>query len=266
MKRFIFLLLLCILLITINSFAQNPDSSKFIDISYIKSKTSAYATFEKQVWKPINRQLIKSGKKSAWYLYKVKYPQGESTDYDYVVINVFSDWDHLAFSADSLPAILKKTSPGVTVSSLLKRTDAARNVAWRQLFRLIGQAVAKEASPSKFLIVNEVKSVPGQETEYVRLEQTYFKPFHSARASQGIMNNWGLYKRELPYGEKFNYDYVAFNGYASWDDITRQNPPTAWKTAHGELNFNLIHDRILSKRATVNIECWELIDYLVSEQ
>lgn len=263
MKKIIFLLPVCFLFVSFTTYSQNPDSSKYIDVSYIKSRSADYVNFEKEVWKPIHQQLIKEGKKSAWYLYKVKYPQGTTANYDYVVVNVFPEWNQLAPSAADLPEILKKINSKLKPDSLLKKTDALRNVTWRQLFRLIGQAVAKEPNPSKFVIANEVKSVAGQENEYVNMEQTYFKPFHTARAAEGIMNNWGLYKRELPYGEKFDYDYVTFNGYATWDDITKQNPPTAWKKAHGDLNFNEVHNKILSKRITVNVECWELIDYVI---
>ncbi len=259
-----FIRIIFLLLFSVNFLAaQNPDSSKYIDVSYIKSKSADYVNFEKEVWKPINQQLIKEGKKSAWYLYKLKYPQGSLADYDYVVVNVYPEWNQLTFSSTDLPDVLKKVNTKLKVDSILMKTSAMRTVAWRQLFRLIGQAVAKETKPSKFVIANEVKSVAGQESEYVKLEQTYFKPFHTARSAEGIMNNWGLYKRELPYGEKFSYDYVTFNGYATWDDITKQNPPTAWKKVHGDLNFNEVHDKILSKRVTVNIECWELIDYAV---
>ena len=77
------------------------------------------------------------------------------------------------------------------------------------------------------------------------------------------MNNWGLYKRLMPYGERFDADYVTFNGYASWDQINLQNPPNPWKTVHGELDFDQIHRNILQTKATVNNELWELIDYIV---
>jgi hypothetical protein len=261
MKKLIFVFTLIALSHTLLS--QNPDSSKFIDVSFIKSKSADYVNFEKNVWKPINQQMIKEGKKSGWYLYKLKYPQGTEAEYDYIVVNVFPDWNQLTFSSEDLTAVLKNMNSKWKPDSLLKKTDANRSVAWRQLYRLIGQAVAKEKEPSKYLIINAVKPIAGQEGEYVKMEQTYFKPFHTARAAEGIMNNWGLYKRELPYGEKFDYDYVTFNGYATWNDITKQNPPTAWKKVHGDLNFNEVHEKILSKRITVNIECWELIDYAV---
>lgn len=261
MKKISAILIISILALCQDTTAQNPDSSPLIDVSYIKSNSAEYEKFEREIWKPINRQMISEGRKSGWYLYRLKYPQGATAEYDYVVVNVYQNWNHLTFSANELPAIIKKVNPSINVETLLKNTDENRTVVWRQLFRLMGQAVENEAKPSKYVVANEVKAVKGQESEYVKMELTYFKPFHTARAAEGIMNNWGLYKREMPYGEKFAYDYVTFNGYATWEDITKQNPPTAWKTVHGDLNFNEVHDKILSKRATVNVECWELLDY-----
>ncbi|HEV8512620.1 MAG TPA: hypothetical protein VGQ59_05070, partial [Cyclobacteriaceae bacterium] len=173
------------------------------------------------------------------------------------------EWNLLTPSASDVITAIKKANIDLTLESIIKSTSEKRILVWTQLFRMQGMAVGHEAKPSKYLIANEVKAVPGQEGEYVKMEQTYFKPFHTARAAEGIMNNWGLYKREMPYGEKFASDYVTFNGYATWEDITKQNPPTAWKTAHGNLNFNEVHEKILSKRQTVNVECWELLDYAV---
>ena len=261
MKTAFFFVALLFLCTSEKVFSQNPDSSRFIEVSYVKSNSSNYEKFEKEIWKPINKQLIAEGKKSGWYFYKIKYPQGSKAEYDYVVVSAFREWSQL--SADDLSSIVKKINPNLVTETLLKNTNENRTVVWRQLFRMMGQAVGREAKPSKYLIANEVKTVAGQDGEYVKMEQTYFKPFHTARAAEGIMNNWGLYKREMPYGEKFASDYVTFNGYATWEDITKQNPPTAWKTAHGNLNFSEVHDKILSKRITVNVECWELVDYVV---
>jgi hypothetical protein len=244
-------------------FSQNPDSLRYIEVIYIKSTSTDFEKLEKEIWKPINKQLVADGKRSGWYFYKVKFPQGIKAEYEYVVVNAFKEWGLLTPSINDVNTAIKKANLDLTPESIIKSTSEKRTIVWTQLFRMMGMAVGHEAKPSKYLIANEVKTVAGQESEYVKMEQTYFKPFHTARAAEGIMNNWGLYKREMPYGEKFASDYVTFNGYATWEDITKQNPPTAWKTAHGNLNFNEVHDKILSKRQTVNVECWELLDYAV---
>jgi len=259
--------ILCFIALTlcagVELFSQNPDSSRYIEAIYMKSTSPDFEKLQREVWKPINKQLIADGKRSGWYFYKVKYPQGIKAEYEYVVVSACKDWSLLTPSANDIVTAIKKTNLDQTLESIIKTTAERRTLVWTQLFRMQGLAVGHETKPSKFLIANEVKTVAGQESEYVKMEQAYFKPFHTARAAEGIMNNWGLYKREMPYGEKFASDYVTFNGYATWEDITKQNPPTAWKTAHGNLNFNEVHEKILSKRQTVNVECWELLDYAV---
>jgi hypothetical protein len=261
--RTVFLFVTLLILCVGKVFSQNPDSSRYIEVIYIKSLSTDFEKLEREIWKPINKQLIADGKKSGWYFYKIKYPQGAKAEYEYVVVSAFREWSLLALSASDIIAAIKKANLNLTLESIVKSTGEKRVLVWTQLFRMQGMAVGHEAKPSKYLIANEVKTVAGQESEYVKMEQTYFKPFHTARAAEGIMNNWGLYKREMPYGEKFASDYVTFNGYTTWEDITKQNPPTAWKTAHGNLNFNEVHHKILSNRQTVNVECWELLDYAV---
>jgi hypothetical protein len=41
--------------------------------------------------------------------------------------------------------------------------------------------------------------------------------------------------------------------------MTANNPPDVWKKVHGDINFDEIHTKILSKRITVNNEVWELV-------
>ena len=79
------------------------------------------------------------------------------------------------------------------------------------------------------------------------------------------MNNWSLYKTNLPYGEKFEFDYMTLNGFDTWEAIIVGIPADIWKKVHGNLDFNSIHDEILPKRNTVNNELWELVAFAVSE-
>ncbi|MEP7323806.1 MAG: hypothetical protein ABI761_17905 [Saprospiraceae bacterium] len=246
--------------------AQNPDASKYIEAIYIKSKNSDYLSIEKNYWKKYHTSIIQAGKQSGWYVYKVKYPTGDQASYDYVVINAYKSWNDLVPSPDISSAAVKIALPANEADAIKAKFELSRSIIWKQVFSLSGQAVEKEVKPSKFIIANEMKVLPGMESEYVKLELTYFKPFHTARAAEGIMNNWGLYKRALPYGDQYPYDYITFNGYATWDDITKQNPPTAWKKVHGDLNFNDIHNLTLSKRQTINVECWELVEYAVATE
>jgi hypothetical protein len=249
---------LSILLFSTSLFGQNPDSSSFIEINYYHTnKSDQFLNFQKNECKKFHRKMVSEGTKSGWYLYKVKFPQAGEDKYNYVEINAYKNWSNIENGDATLVsgfADKKLAQYNKTVSSAIFK---------KQLYRMLGLAVGHESKPSKYLMTNEVDALKGQENDYVKMELTYFKPFHTARAVEGIMNNWSLYRREVPYGDKFASDYITINGYATWEDITKQNPPGAWKRVHGDLNFNEIHNKILAMRGTVNIECWELIDYVI---
>ena len=126
---------------------------------------------------------------------------------------------------------------------------------------MVAEAAVKIDQPAKYINLNEMKTVPGEQNEYVQLELDYFKPFHVERVKRGVMNNWALYKPYMPYGEKFDSDYITLNGFDTWESITANNPPGLWQDVHGDIDFNTIHDKILSKRITVNNELWELVAF-----
>lgn len=257
MKNLIFVLLLLLVCSHVQS-----QTARFVDIAYIKSTSPDFIQSEKETWLNIHKQLIREGRKAAWYMYRVKYPAGSEKEYDYVRFNVFTDWKQVEAPYAGLNEIIKKVYPNGDPQEIIRKNQQSRELVWTQVFQVIDEAANKVKQPSKFIVLNEMRTVPGSEGEYVKLEVTYFKPFHVERIARGIMNNWSLYKPYLPYGTKYESDYVTMNGYNTWEDITKNNPPDVWAKVHGNVNFNEIHDKILSKRITVNNELWELVAFV----
>lgn len=254
-KRFAILFLL----LSNTIWAQNPNGSSYLSVSYYKVHNRDFETLALNILKPLHQHMVKEGAEVAWYLYKVKLPRGSEIPYHYISVTVQGNWAQVGESAEDYLTEVH----GEDAATFMDQLEESASMVNLQTYQCLGQAVSPEKKPSNFIQVNEVKTNAGAENDYVALELKYFKPFHLARAAAGIMNNWGLYKRLLPYGERFDTDYVTFNGYATWDQINLQNPPNPWKTVHGELDFDQIHRNILETRATFNNELWELIDYIV---
>lgn len=240
------------------SHAQSVD---YISVAYIKSTSDDFVNNEKKYWVPVHQELIREGKKQAWVLYKVKYPEGVHADYDYVRLNLLPDWRHVENPYKDLNGVIKKVHPKLNIEKFYKKTNASRELIWTQLYRLIGEARKKPGKPPMYIVANEMKVVAGSESRYRELEVGYFKPFHVERVKAGLMNNWQLLQTAMPYGEKYPVDYVTFNGFDSWAAINKNNPPDMWKRAHGDTDFDTIHDEIRMRRLTVNNEIWELVAY-----
>lgn len=263
MRKDIIALLTGILwLICSNAAVSQTAKPAYVLLAFIRSKSPDFIVQEKEFWSPVHQQLIKQGKKSAWYMYRVKYPQGTSASYDYVRFNVFTDWKQAEAPYAGVDEIIQKVHAGRN-TEISKKADQVREVVWEQLFQVIDEAVINIKAPSKYIVANMVKTAGGPESEYVKMEITYFKPFHAERVARGIMSNWSLYKPVIPYGDKYEFNYITLNGYPTWEDITKNNPPDVWSKVHGNLSFNEIHDKILSMRNTVNNEVWELLAFAV---
>lgn len=252
---FLALLALCF------SAAVQSQSAEYVSVAYIKSTADDFLENEKKYWVPIHQQLIKEGKKQSWALYKVKYPEGENADYNYVRLNVLADWAQVENPYADLSGVIKKVHPKLNVKKFYKMTNASRELMWTQLFRLIGEARTTPGKPPMYIVANEMKVVVGSESRYRELEVGYFKPFHMERVKAGLMNNWQLLQAAMPYGEKYPSDYVTFNGFDSWAAINKNNPPDMWQRAHGSIDFDTIHDEIRMRRLTVNNEIWQLVAY-----
>src|SRR6478609_4256505 len=100
--------------------SQNPDSSRYIEVIYMKSTSPDFEKLQREVWKPINKQLIADGKRSGWYFYKIKYPQGAKAEYEYVVVSACKEWGLLTPSANDVAAAIKKANLDMTLESIIK--------------------------------------------------------------------------------------------------------------------------------------------------
>lgn len=252
---------LLLLIFSITAIAQNPNASKYIQISYFKSSSYDFLDMELSVWKPVREKQIEMGDMEAWYLYKVKYPTGSNAPYDYVAVNVYADWEQVGSKGQDY----FRQIHGDEADDLLASSDERGTEVWNQLLELVGQAMENEKNPSKYIQVSEMKIKPNEIEDYVNLELKYFKPFHAARVKSGSMNNWGLYKCLMPNGEKYQANYVIFDGYSKWTDITYSSPSSVWKSTHDEIDSGVIYEKTSGKRALINNELWELMDYKVAD-
>jgi hypothetical protein len=256
MKKIVFLFML-----SITAIAQNPNSSKYIQISYFKANNYDFLDMELSIWKPVREKQIEMGDMEAWYLYKVKYPTGSNAPYDFVAVNVFTDWEQIGNKGQDY----FRQIHGEEADDLLASSDEIGTEIWNQVFELMGQSIETEKQPSKFIKVNEVKLKPGETKEYINMELTYFKPYHAERVKTGVMNNWSFYRFLWPHGEKYPSDYVTFDGYSNWNDLMLESSSNAWKSIHGSLKYEEIQEKTSSKRTLVNSEIWELMDFKIAD-
>jgi hypothetical protein len=93
-----------------------------------------YLQLERELWKPVHQERIRAGRLKSWSLYRVRYPYGAATDYNFVTVNGYAS---LGDDDRPIDDIFAKIHPSMTAEQIRKRTFDTRSLengeAWDRL-------------------------------------------------------------------------------------------------------------------------------------
>ena len=96
----------------------------------------AYADLERE-WRPLHQERIRAGKIAWWARYDVRFPGGDSAEYNYVTVTAFNRFQDME---SSLPQEMVSTAlQGKDVEGFWGRTDAARSMVRTEVLELTDQ-------------------------------------------------------------------------------------------------------------------------------
>jgi hypothetical protein len=100
-------------------------------------KEDDYLKMERDLWKPVHQERIKSGRMRSWTLYEVRYPAGSQRECDYRTVNVYST---LTDIDRPISEVFTKVHPGVPIADVVRRTVAGRDMRQAELWYQVDQA------------------------------------------------------------------------------------------------------------------------------
>jgi hypothetical protein len=147
-------ILFFILVFLLSSFEPIKPKPAFISIAFFKSTSPDFIQHEKSFWVPIQKELIKAGRKDAWYMYKVLSAEGKELPYDYIRFNVFHDKAQTLNPYADIQQFINRAYPGQDMNDVLKKTNTTRTMVWEQLYEINGKSVSWLLDPSDLLFMN----------------------------------------------------------------------------------------------------------------
>jgi hypothetical protein len=110
--------------------------AKYLNVAFMRSKPSVdYVAVERDLWKPIHQDLVRSGAMNFWALYELAMPGGTSYPYDYAAVNGVSS---LSALENMYPdALFRRVHPNISLTDIGNRTAAARDLTRRELWVLV---------------------------------------------------------------------------------------------------------------------------------
>jgi hypothetical protein len=116
---------------------SQPQTPTVYVVAFMKvdaAKIPEYLRLERELWKPVHQERIRAGRLKSWSLYRVRYPYGAATDYNFVTVNGYAS---LADEDRPIDDIFAKVHPAMTAEQIRKRTFDTRSLengqAWDRL-------------------------------------------------------------------------------------------------------------------------------------
>ena len=110
--------------------------AKYLNVAFMRSKPNAdYVAVERELWKPIHQERVRSGALNFWALYGLVMPGGTSYPYDYATVNGVSS---LSALENAYPdELFRRVHPNISLTDVGNRTVAARDLTRSELWVLV---------------------------------------------------------------------------------------------------------------------------------
>ncbi len=252
-------LLTCIfaLLLVSQSYSQTKEGA-YLNVDYLKVSSEDMTSFEEMIsfkWKEIINKEIGDNKITGFYLYKVIYPGGQLSDYNYALIRTYAKISSIVEVNKRL-----KTQLASRKDNLEKLTLGLATHQYSQLWKTeAGIFNIADKHLSQYMVMNYMRVTPGKELEYLALENDIARPLHIERLKQGMMYNWRTYSLIMPAGASVGYNFTTADYYDKIENIEFEFTNDIMKKAMPRANVTETLNAINSAREIQNSELWQLL-------
>jgi hypothetical protein len=260
MKKVAFVTLVCSLLVTTLSLAQTEDGA-YLNIDYLKVETEDLLEFEQLVtseWKEVLQEEVTSGNIIGGYFYRVVYPGGNLSKYNYVFVRTYENLNAIMEASLSLGRQM-----GSRKDDLMEKSMNLASHQYSELWRTeAGVMTPEDTSYSEYLIMNYMRVEPGMESQYLALENDIARPLHEERIEKERMHNWRTYSIMKPSGTGYDYNFATADYYDNLVNIEYGFTNEIMNSVMPSANFTETMEAINNSREIVASELWQLVYYL----
>lgn len=257
MEKLAYTFLLCIIICSA-SFGQSQETYKKID--YINVEAEHLDQFLDRVENNLKSDysnLVETGDIRSWHLYKVQYPGGKESNYNFISITTaesISSFEDQFTEVSNLAFVPSNSSEDFTdISSLIKS----------EMWKVENDTLLEDNGNTKpYMTMDYMDVTPGKEMDYLMLEDEIAKPIHKERIEQQKMAGWEVYSLILPSGTGYGYNYATGNYFESLEHTEFGFTNEVIRQAMGpNSNIPELFNTIYATRDLVKVELWQLVTY-----
>lgn len=256
----------CFFLFVIVSFTfsqtERLDYKKIDYISVENGNDEEFLNAVKGAMSSAYQELIESGEIKSWQIYKVNFPGGDRSNYNYVNIVTTEDIRSFEdnFSNISSVFFVPSSYEGDELNNLSEIVDLEASEVWK-VRSLISPDSNNSVNPSRFMTMDYMNVAQGRGLEYLMLEDEVAMPLHEVRIEQDNMTGWEVYSLILPGGTEYGYNYATGNYFDHIEDIEFGFTQELIKQTMPGTDVADLLNTIYETRDLVKSEMWELVTY-----
>ncbi|HPE75952.1 MAG TPA: hypothetical protein PLC80_07675 [Draconibacterium sp.] len=238
-----------------NSQEQNSELYALVEFMKVKpAEVNKYLDLEKTFWKPIQEERVKQKEIKGWRIFAVRFA-GTGDEYNFVTATFFDDLSTLKKVCD---VDIVKISPGKDNDKAYQEALKSREVVKRNL--LIMNSSTESNVSYKYLQINFMKVKQGEESEYLNVENTVWKPVHEELTKAGSKAGWSVWKVVYPGGFGTDYQFLAVDDLSEYSQINMADIESIFSKVHSGKSVDALINRTNNSRILVRSELWELLE------
>lgn len=245
----------------------NNQQPVYFSISYLKvhpGKNERYMELVKKYGEKINQYFYKNGYILGWYLHEIVMPSGSAKEYDYAAVNVSTHLAELLDDTISIRNVFKKVFPGMSnkmMDTIFSQYTEARSVVKREIYTGVVE-LNSDAPTTRYVSLDFMKVAPGKDSAYVKMEKEVWLPIHKERMKLGIIKDWGLYEKIMPYDSRSDFDYVTGQFFDDINSLVDAKYMEAFTKAYPGQDPGKFMQNTEDNRKLVRNELWKVVDYV----
>ena len=240
--------------------AQQQTSPGFHTVACFKLKPDSSDAFHKFVDDEVSKiaqARVDSGEITAWYLLRSIFPQGESAQCDYTIVNIFPQTPHL-LTRETVAAAIKRAGLTITADDYFKHRDAVSRLISNAIYQ--NQTFVGGPQKGDFFEVSYMKASQDNVDDWIDYEKKVWKPFAEQSVKDGAEHGWSVNLPVLPGGADLPYQGVTIDMFPSMDAVLNGDPHfiERFNKVHPDMDFGFVIQHFEKLRTQARIELYQL--------
>lgn len=265
MKKHIICTCLLLFLFATISYSQTErlDYKKIDYIQVNQDQIGEFISMVNNTLKPAYQKLVDSEKIKNWRIYKVNFPGGDRSDYNFVNVVTAEDIRSFEDNFSNLSSLYF-----VPTSEKMQGTSKMANISelqgseiWK--VRSLIDVKQNTSQPSRFMMMDYMNVAQGRGLEYLMLEDEVAMPLHQERINRNTMTGWEVYSLITPGGTEYGYNYATGNYFDHIADIEFGFTQELIKQTMPGTDVGDLLNTIYETRDLVKSQLWELVAYSI---